>query len=110
MRTVPQREAVTARERSGLRRDRVEASVRRFGDRGVRKFLFELLIYAGGLLWIGLAKLVSKLQEHRGPRDQHGRFVGKCAENLDGFGGLSGTRIDHRHLKLGHRGEFLVLT
>src|SRR5438046_2033834 len=47
---------VQTQSKSGLRQKRIKAAIGWIRNHGVRKFLFDLLVDAGGLLRIGIAK------------------------------------------------------
>src|SRR5882762_5600767 len=97
-----------ARIRSGFRREKIHAAIGLVRDGGVRKFLLDLLVDAGGFFGVGSAKDAGKFQQYHRPRHEDTRFIRQSAEDFDGIIGLAGAGINYRHLILRHGRELFV--
>src|SRR5260370_13596140 len=97
-----------ARRGSGFRRKSIQAAIGLIRNGGVRKFLLNLLVDAGSLFWVGIAKDAGKFQQHKRPRHENALLVRQSTKGFDRILGLASAGVNNRHLILGHGGEFLV--
>src|SRR5437773_12098359 len=82
------------RSGSGFRRKRIQAAIGLISEGGVREFLLDLLVNAGGFLWIGTAKGTGKFQQHKRARNVDAWLVSQIAIAYDYVSGFAGALYD----------------
>src|SRR6266403_1242388 len=97
-----------AQSGSGFRRKRIQAAIGLIRDSGVREFLLDLLVDAGGFLWIRTAKDSGEFQQHKWARNEDAGLVRQSAKDFDCIIGFAGARVNDRHLILRHGGQLFV--
>src|SRR5262249_28516908 len=89
-------------------RECVQTPIGLFRNSGMRKFLLQLLIDAGGFPGIRLAKHARKFEQDQGTRHERRRFVGQSTKDLDGILRFVGAGINDPHLILRHGGKLFI--
>src|SRR2546421_12460126 len=97
-----------AQSGSGFRRKRIQAAISLIRDSGVREFLLDLLVDAGGFLWIRTAKDSGEFQQHKWARNEDAGLVRQSTKDFDGIIRLAGAGVNDRRLILRHAGELFV--